>query len=211
MNVQIQSEDQAYKVTLPFTVLGAKTALHDRDIRGELTINPDPTNPREWWVRALNQIDTLTFHHTLSDSPHVTFRTYIHRKKRPTGPYTFWITQEGQVLLCVNPELGVYHDHTGFWVSQGGRKLWGNRHLSVGLAGRLHEYTPAQVQLDAAARFATNVIKSTEYSGIASIQDIKGHMDMTGTECPGWVVVRNGRQCEDRWKARFYEMIHNAI
>jgi len=216
MNIQVSDGDRIVVGKYYLDVTTREEKLWDRDIRSELATNPNPTNPPVWWKRKLDQIDVLTIHHTLSDSPHATFQNYLSRR-RPTGPYTFWITQTGDVLLCVDPELGIWHDHTGFYVTQDGRKLWGNSHLSVGMAGRLHEYTPADVQLERTARFVADVMRGDMFPSIDSVGCIAGHMDVgtykDRTQCPGWWVVKNGKQIPsgDRWKMKFYNMIREEL
>jgi hypothetical protein len=91
----------------------------DRDITSELARNPGPYTSSHlqadngWWRRTLDMIDAVTIHHTLSDSPHATARHYVDKSGgRPSIPYTIWITQTGEVLLCVPLEEGLWHDHT---------------------------------------------------------------------------------------------------
>jgi hypothetical protein len=174
-----------------------------KDISTELTTNTGPytsTKLQEsngWWQRSLNQIDGLTFHHTLSDSPHATAQHYVTKNGgRPTIPYTIWITQTGEILLCVNLQQGLWHDHTGHE----------NVHLSVGLAGKLHKHEPSNAQLDAAAKVAVWSVKSSMLPGIVSIDDIKGHKDYTATICPGWQSDNSGN-----WKDDIYERIEVAL
>jgi len=145
-----------------------------------------------WWQRELNQIVGLTFHHTLSDSPHA-FAKYYTKKDggRPSVPYTIWITQTGEILLCNPLEDGCWHDHTGHQ----------NVHLSVGLAGRLHEYRPANVQLQAAARVVKWAINHPEMD--ITMDTIKGHMDYIKTQCPGW-----DSAASDFWKDDFYNLFN---
>lgn len=165
-----------------------------RDIVDELARNDNcPGSLKDgWWQRTLDQIVGLTFHHTLSDSPHNTAKYYVKKDGgRPSIPYTIWITQTGEVLLCNPLTDGCWHDHTGHR----------NTRLSVGLAGRLHEYRPAQVQLEAAVR----VVKwATEHPEMNITGDtVKGHMDVGTfkgrTECPGW-----DSPASDFWKDDLY-------
>lgn len=219
MNVEVSNGDcvtimgpEQWDIFLSLTVK-CRDVLWDRDITNELATSPNPTNPPVWWKRRPDQIDVLTIHHTLSDSPHATFENYIRTRHRPTGPYAIWITQTGDALLCVDPELGIWHDHTGFYVKQDGRKLWGNSHLSVGMAGRLHEYVPADVQLRRTVKFVADVIKGDMFPSIDSIDCIKGHMDYYPTQCPGWWETEYGRRIPggDRWETRFYDMIREEL
>lgn len=148
-----------------------------------------------WWQRTPDQIVGLTFHHTLSDSPHVTASRYIKKGGgRPSIPYTIWITQTGEALLCNPLTDGCWHDHTGHR----------NTRLSVGLAGRLHEYRPAQVQLEAAARIVKWAVDHPEMQ--ITLGSVKGHMDVGTyagrTECPGW-----DSAASDFWKDDFYKLL----
>lgn len=168
------------------------SAPWSRDIRQELAFNPGPyTHPAlqksdGWWRRTLDQIDGVTVHHTLSDSPHATAEHYVTKGGgRPSIPYTIWVSQTGEVLLCVALEWGLWHDHTGHE----------NTHLSVGLAGHLHKHYPAEAQLDAAARVCAWAIK--ELPGVRGIDDVRGHRDHVATVCPGW----------DAWRDDFYERL----
>lgn len=178
-----------------------QSAPFDRDISGELAKGDgkytDPYLKLDggWWQRKLEQIGFLTFHHTLSDSPHATAKHYVVKEGgRPTLPYSVWITQTGEILLCVPLTEGLWHDHTGHK----------NTHLSVGLAGQLHIYHPEDVQLDAAARFAAWAIKSDKLPGITSIERITGHMDWIATACPGWKSKESGN-----WKPELYGRIRD--
>lgn len=152
-----------------------------------------------WWKRRLDQITGLTFHHTLSDSPHATAKNYIRKDGgRPSIPYTIWITQTGEVLLCNPLTDGCWHDHTGHK----------NRNLSVGLAGTLHKYRPALVQLQAAVQVVKWAVNHIEMK--ITIDTVKGHMDVGTckgrTECPGWNSKASGY-----WKDDFYKMITKAL
>lgn len=148
-----------------------------------------------WWQRTLGQIVGLTFHHTLSDSPHVTASGYIRKDGgRPSIPYSIWITQTGEALLCNPLTDGCWHDHTGHK----------NVNLSVGLAGRLHEYRPAQVQLEAAALIVKWAVEHPEMN--ITLESVKGHMDVGTyagrTECPGW-----NSAASDFWKDNFMALL----
>lgn len=151
-----------------------------------------------WWQRTLNQIVGLTFHHTLSDSPHATAKHYIKKDGgRPSIPYSIWITQTGEALLCNPLEDGCWHDHTGHK----------NVNLSVGLAGTLHKYHPAQVQLEAAARVVKWAIEHPQMS--ITMDKVLGHMDVGTykgrTECPGWA-----SDASEHWRADLYELLEDV-
>jgi len=173
----------------------------NKDIISELATNDNCPGSLSngWWQRPLSQIAGLTFHHTLSDSPHATAQWYVRKDGgRPSIPYTIWITQTGEVLLCNALEEGCWHDHTGFE----------SRNLSVGLAGRLHEYHPAAVQLQAAARVAVWAVHDRRMS--ITLETVRGHMDVGTfagkTECPGWASAVSGN-----WKPELYEMIEALL
>lgn len=178
----------------------APTALWDRDISAELATNPGPyrnallQRDGGWWRRDLDQIDGVTLHHTLSNSPHATASHYIHKGGgRPTIPYTVWVSETGEVLLCAPLEFGSWHDHTGHE----------NTHLSVGLAGHLHLNQPSRAQLAAAARVCLWAIETLP--SVTGAESIGGHADYTQTICPGW--ADGGR---DRWKLRFFDLLEPA-
>ena len=144
-----------------------------------------------WWQRTLDQITGLTFHHTLSDSPHAFAKYYVKKDGgRPSTCYSIWITQTGEVLLCTALEEGCWHDHTGHK----------NVNLSVGLAGRLHEYRPAQVQLEAAARVVKWAVEHPKMS--ITMDQVLGHMDYIKTQCPGW-----DSAASDFWKDDFMALL----
>lgn len=168
-------------------------AVWDRDIRGELARNENcPGSLRAgWWQRTLSQINGLTFHHTLSNSPHATAKHYIHKGGgRPSIPYTIWCSETGEVLLCNALTEAPWNDHTGHK----------NSHLSVGLAGSLHLYPPADVQLDAAARVAIWAIHHPLMN--VTLETVKGHRDYVSTVCPGWESAASGH-----WKEQLYNRI----
>ena len=169
----------------------------NKDITHELAHNENcPGALRNgWWQRTIEQINGLTFHHTLSASPHAMAKYYVTKDGgRPSIPYTIWITETGEVLLCNALTDGVWHDHTGHK----------NVRLAVGLAGRLHIHHPSDVQLDAAARVAAWAAR--DLPGITNIDQIRGHMDVGSckgkTECPGWNSRRSGF-----WKPELYQRI----
>jgi hypothetical protein len=171
----------------------------DRDIRAELVRNDQCPGLLSdgWWRRELDQIDGLTFHHTLSDSPHATASNYVQKGGgRPSIPYTIWVTQTGEVLWCLDLEEGCWHDHTGHQ----------NIHLSVGLAGFLHIHRPPDVQLDAATRVAAWAVRSDMLPGITRIDQIAGHSDYAATICPGWASEQSGH-----WKTALYNRIEEAL
>jgi hypothetical protein len=169
----------------------------DRDLRGELVTNDDCPGVLAggWWVRDLAQIDGVTIHHTLSGSPHAMARYYIHKGGgRPSIPYTVWVTEVGEVLLCNDLTAGCWHDHTGHR----------NTHLSIGMAGRLHIHRPADVQMDAVARVAVWAINHEEMSVVRD--GVRGHCDYHDTECPGW-----GDGDSGRWKLALFNRIYERL
>jgi hypothetical protein len=164
------------------------------DLRPELFRHPNPTNPVAWWQRTLPQIDGLTLHHTLSDSPHALAEWYCQSRGRPSIPYSIWISQTGDIYLCLDFVEGCWHDHTGHE----------NTHLSVGLAGRLHEYRPAEVQLRAAAYVAAWAIRHPDMS--VTRDTVVGHDEYARTQCPGWDSPASGR-----WRSQFYSLLDQEL
>lgn len=169
-----------------------------RDIRAELPTNPGPYNQAAldnsggWWQRTLKQINGVTIHHTLSHSPHATAKHYIEKGDgRPTIPYTFWITQTGEILLCVALEQGLWHDHTGHK----------NTHLSVGLAGKLHILPPPKAQRDAAVGLCVWAVENLP--GVTKLEDVSGHDAHAATVCPGWHSTN--------WVTAFYSELRWAL
>ncbi len=175
----------------------------DRTIIDELATNPGPyananlQRDNGWWQRSLDQIDGVTIHHTLSDSPHATAKHYVlSGGGRPTTPYTIWVTQTGEVLLSVALTQGLWHNHNSHK----------NLQLSVGLAGTLHLYHPSEVQLNAAVRVAAWAIESDLLSGVTNVNQITGHMDFISTQCPGWNSAESSY-----WKTEFYDLLREAL
>lgn len=173
-----------------------------RDICAELPTNPGPYKQTAldasggWWQRTLDQINGVTIHHTLSHSPHATATHYIRKGHgRPTIPYTFWITQTGEILLCVALEQGLWHDHTGHK----------NTHLSVGLAGHLHLNAPPEVQLNSAVKLCVWAIENLP--GISDPGDVFGHDTYAATICPGW----QGGNASGDWATLFFDKLHKAL
>jgi hypothetical protein len=169
----------------------------DRDIRDELARNDNcPGLLKDgWWQRHFHQIDGVTIHHTLSNSPHATADHYIHKAGgRPSIPYAIWVSETGEVLYCLSLTEGCWHDHTGHR----------NTHVSVGLAGRLHQVVPVDAQLQAAANVAAWVVN---HPGMNVSRDaVRGHADFIYTECPGWNSAKSGR-----WRERFYHFLDEIL
>ena len=173
----------------------------DKDIINELARNDNcPGSLKNgWWQRELSQITGLTFHHTLSDSPHAFASWYVKKDGgRPSTCYSIWITQTGEVLLCNALTEGNWHDHTGHKC----------RNLCVGLAGTLHKYHPAAVQLQAAARVAAWAVRNSEMN--VTLETVRGHMDVGTlrgkTQCPGWASNASGN-----WKPELYQLIEELL
>lgn len=203
MDVAVNSGDriiisvQEQKVVIPITVMAGvpEPSIWDRDIRAELATNASCPGilVNGWWKRKLDQINGVTVHHTLSGSPHATADYYIHKGGgRPSLPYTFWVTQTGEILWCVALEEGLWHDHTGH----------ANTHLSVGMAGNLHIERPPDVQLEATVKLIRWVIRSDIFPGVYAGSQVKGHLDYASTVCPGWNEARSGY-----WRTRFYNQL----
>jgi hypothetical protein len=156
------------------------------DIIEQIPVNPRPTDPEAWWIRKLSDIRGITIHHTLSHSPVATARYCIGSKGRPSIPYHFWVSAEGECWLCAPLEWGMWHDHTGHK----------NVNISVGMAGSLHKIVPSPAELDAVVRLTAYLVKEF---GIP-IEQVKGHNDRyRATVCPGWD--------EAGWRERFYEAL----
>jgi len=205
MNVEVSHGDRITigNIHLDLTI-ERKDVLWDRDIRGELATNDScPGSLKNgWWQRRFDQITGLTFHHTLSHSPWAFSKYYVRKGGgRPTIPYTIWVTETGEVLLCVALTEGCWHDHTGHR----------NVNLSVGLAGTLHIHHPSNAQLDAAARVAAWAIKDDRMR--ITRGRVRGHMDVGTyrgrTECPGWASAKSGHWRELLYN-RIEEMLHKC-
>lgn len=169
----------------------------DRDISGELATNAHCPPPLQdgWWNRSLSQIDGLTFHHTLSHSPHATARYYVEKGGgRPSLPYTLWVTETGEILKCNALTDGCWHDHTGHE----------NTHLSVGLAGSLHQVAPSDAQLDAAANVAAWAVRHPGMN--VELETVRGHRDYYQTVCPGWSSAASGI-----WRPRLFNRIRARL
>ena len=148
-------------------------ALPYIDIVDEMPVNQNPTAPDAWWVRTPEQITGITVHHTMSHDARATARYCTDVKGRPSIQYHFWVAREGEVYLCAPLEWGMWHDHCGHE----------NPNVSVGLAGRLHEAKPSEVQLQAAARIVAWLME--KYN--VPLPEVQGHNDRyAGTICPGW-------------------------
>jgi N-acetyl-anhydromuramyl-L-alanine amidase AmpD len=158
------------------------------DISEQMPVNPRPTAPEAWWVRELSQIEGITIHHTLSHSPEATARYVIEKKGRPTLPYHFWVTVEGDCWLCVPLHYGMWHDHTGH----------NNVNISVGMAGHLHKVQPTGAQMEATVRLVRYLMAEYEIP----LEQVQGHNDRHPTTCPGWDAMN--------WRDRFYEALRNV-
>jgi hypothetical protein len=170
----------------------------DLDLRGSLPRNPNVTNPalaNGWWRRRLDQIDALTFHHTVreDDDPTELARWYVYDKDprgRPSIPYTLWIMRDGTVTLNNDLDEGCWHDETGHR----------NTHLSVGVVGDLRKREPTEAQYAAMVKVARWAMEHPEMS--ITRDAITGDMDWRKTECPGW--LKGG------WKNKFYALLDDA-
>jgi len=188
---QVGLEEEAPPDPLPLPM------VWDRDISAELATNERCPPPLQdgWWSRTLEQIDGLTFHHTLSHSPHATARNYVRKGGgRPSLPYTLWVTETGEILKCGALTAGCWHDHTGHE----------NTHLSVGLAGSLHQVEPSEAQLDAAAKVAAWAVRHPGMN--VALDTVNGHGDYYSTVCPGW-----GSAASGNWRPRLYRRIRQRL
>lgn len=157
------------------------------DIVDQMPVNSHPTAPEAWWAREPGQIKGITIHHTLSHSPEATARYVIEKKGRPTLPYHFWVTAEGDCWLCVPLRYGMWHDHTGHR----------NVNISVGMAGQLHKVAPTPVQMEATVRLVRYLMAEYEIP----LENVQGHNDRHATICPGWDAMH--------WRERFYERLRD--
>jgi hypothetical protein len=178
-----------------------------RDLRAVFPRNPNCPGilAGGWWQRRVEDIKTVCFHHTLTHSPEWFASWYIYRDGgRPSVPYTFWISDTGEILLCNSLDEGCWHNHNGHK----------NLDLSVGLAGRRHEVPPSPAQLHAAATVAVWAIHSPMMPLVDSAEKVMGHMDypyclpgqLYETECPGWLSDGSGR-----WKPDLFERIEALL
>ncbi|MCP4540535.1 MAG: N-acetylmuramoyl-L-alanine amidase [Chloroflexi bacterium] len=176
----------------------------DRSIITELARNHDCSGmlASGWWQRRVDQIDYVTIHHTYGwNSPHALAEWYVQKDGgRPSIPYTIWVTETGEVLLCNKLTEGCWHDHSGHE----------NTHLSIGMAGALHRYAPADVQLEAAARVCAWAINNPDMPLVKGVDEITGHMDWYSTACPGWLDTGEGAP-SGLWKPRFYAKLDEAL
>jgi len=160
------------------------------DIVEHIPVNPNPTDPPTWWMRQPGEIRGITIHHTLSHDPRNVARYVIEEKGRPTLPYHFWISTEGECWLCVPLNYGMWHDHTGHR----------NVNISVGMAGHLHKVKPAGAQLEATVKLVAWLMG--EYD--VPLEEVQGHCDRyAGTVCPGWDA--------NRWREMFYQALETRI
>ncbi|MCP4538531.1 MAG: N-acetylmuramoyl-L-alanine amidase [Chloroflexi bacterium] len=155
-----------------------------------------------WWQRRVDQISHATIHGTYGwNSPHALADWYIYKGGgRPSIPYSIWITETGEVLLCNALTEGCWHDCTGHE----------NTHLSIGMAGALHEYAPPDVQIEAAARVCVWLINNPDIPLVDGIDKITGDMDWRSTACPGWLDTGEGAP-SGLWKPRFYNRLEALL
>lgn len=185
--------------------LAEPTMPWTKDWRGSMprNLNCPGKLSNGWWKREIASIDALVFHHTKSHAPEALALWYIYDKPwknaegkmvcgRPSSPYTLWVTQTGDIILCNDLSEGCWHNHNGHQ----------NRELSVGLAGDLTKHKPPVAQLDAAAKLAAWAIRWKGLPYITGLEQIKGHDDYIETACPGWNDPNTGR-----WKTQFMAMI----
>ena len=159
------------------------------DIVDEMPVNPNPTEPVAWWIRTPDQITGITLHHTMSHDARATARYCIDVKGRPSIQYHFWVARDGRVYLCAPLSWGMWHDHCGHE----------NPHISVGLAGHLHENRPSGVQLQAAARIVAWLMD--QYNIV--LAKVQGHNHYASTVCPGWDQMN--------WREDFYAALDEEL
>jgi len=136
-----------------------------------------PTNPVE--ERPLSQITRAIFHHTGTPNatPDNTTNYWVDQKGWPTGPYTIWITPEGEVLQC-------------FYLHEIGYHAASNNMDSVGIVLEgifIDGVDPTAEQL-AAGRQVMQELEALLKRELA----IVGHKEVGITKCPGdnWEIWR---------------------
>lgn len=161
------------------------------DIIDQMPLNPQPTSPEVWWIRQLRDIRGVTIHHTLSHSPINTAKYVIEEKGRPSLPYHFWVSHQGECWLCVPLFYGMWHDHTGHK----------NINISVGMAGYLHKVKPPPEQMVAAVRLVAWLMEQFNIP----LSEVQGHNDRYAeTICPGW-------DEGEGWREHFYSLLVDEI
>jgi hypothetical protein len=78
------------------------------------------------------------------------------------------------------------------------------------MAGALHKYAPADVQIDATVKVCAWAINNPDIPLVNGIDKIKGHMDWTSTACPGWLGTGEGAP-SGLWKPRFYARLEALL
>jgi hypothetical protein len=176
------------------------------DARGTLPTNPRPdasaliAQRGGWWKRALEDIDGITIHHTLSHNPAAT-AAYITKpvaqggKGHATTEYHFWVTAEGEALYHVDLTEGLWHDHCGDH----------NTHISIGMAGSLHTAKPSTAQLTAAARLVAYLMRwlDIDMANVAGHNDWAYKCSKVSTVCPGWDKAA--------WRGDFYAALNAEL
>jgi len=149
-----------------------------------------------WKARKLSDIHEITVHHIASIANwEQAMRNYLRKGTgRPAPPYSLWIERTGLVRKLLHLTEANWHDHD-----------WPRtfRRLSVGLNGALHLYPPTPEQLDALVRVCVWAIRHPEMQ--VTRAGIRGHMDITPTQCPGWDARGSG------WKDNFFELLDAAL
>lgn len=158
--------------------------------------NPNPTEPRAWWVRTFDQIEGITIHHAYGTSTPDAVARYHVSRGRPSIQYHFYIQQDGTITQCLDLKYGVWHDHCGHK----------NPHIAVCLDGAWVDLAPPVVQLRAAAKLCRWLVE-----GLGVPKDIGGHHERSVmcnrrsmSNCPGWLVGV-------RWKDSFYRILEEEF
>jgi hypothetical protein len=187
--IQVPAQGEA-RITIVAQAARQEEALPYVDIVDEMPVNPNPTAPEAWWIRTPEQITGITVHHTMSHDAKATARYCTDVKGRPSIQYHLWVARDGGVYLCAPLLWGMWHDHCGHE----------NHHISVGMAGRLHENRPSEAQLRATVQIVAWLMG--QYN--IGLAEVRGHDDRyAATVCPGWD--------EAGWRGGFYSALNEEI
>ena len=178
----------------------------------EMPVNTNPDHPdlvkrgwRSWPVRGQGdcpaEITGLTIHHMMSHSPLATARYCTNPRSAggkgcPTVQYHFWVSADDgcPVFLLIDPQLALWHDHTGTFQST----------LSIGMAGSLHNQQPPDEQMIACATLCVCLMDLYDLT----VEQVQGHKERAWnaarvrTVCPGWDSAN--------WRDSFYEVLKIA-
>ncbi len=203
-SVTLAYNDTVVVAVTPPPVLGHSISVPWVDVRAQMPVNPKPDaawlveqGRSGWWKRALDQINGITLHHTMTHDMMACAR-YITRpvkqggKGYPTTQYAFWVQADGMIKYCVDLTEAPWHDHCGDE----------NTHVAVGIAGEWDKVSPPQVQLAATARLAAYLMQWLNIP----LENVEGHREWSArhtgtpqTACPGWLT--------GGWRAKFFDTL----